>query len=222
MSLVLRVQKTEGPVGLPPLPPHEHDPAVGAREERVRPLITGQRDVGMDRALPLGGSALLERCLRGDGHGVGAAGQRADARDPERVAPDHAGEAGDLLGVRRDAGPPQIVHGGARTSVEREGLRVVAGERQERNRRERTEPARSHGDSASATPQGSFPTGTFRVTFRLSVSTTLTSLDGPLAVYKVLPSGVRAMPQGRCPTGITAAIETEGTVTTDTVAPRPV
>ena len=53
-----------------------------------------------------------------------------------------------------------------------------------------------------ATPQGIFPAGIFFTTCSFSVSTTETSLEGPLAVYSFLPSGVSAIPQGRWPTGI--------------------
>jgi hypothetical protein len=73
-----------------------------------------------------------------------------------------------------------------------------------------------------ATPQGIFPTGMVLITCSFFVSTTLTSLDGPFAVYSLLPSGVSAMPQGRCPTLTDPMILLVAGSITRTVPPRPV
>src|SRR5262245_34096491 len=54
--------------------------------------------------------------------------------------------------------------------------------------------------STTVRPQGRSPTGTFLMTFWVATSTIDTSFEGPLAVYKVRPSGISATPQGRRPT----------------------
>src|SRR4029079_15091617 len=78
------------------------------------------------------------------------------------------------------------------------------------------------GAGPIATPHGILPTGTVAITASLSVSTTLTSLEGPLAVYSFFPSRVRASPQGRWPTLTEPVIRLVAGSMTSTVPPLPV
>jgi hypothetical protein len=72
-------------------------------------------------------------------------------------------------------------------------------------------------------PHGDVPAGTRDVTASVPVSITLTSLEGPLAVYSVLPSGVMPTPHGRSPTSGIVCIKRSPTVSmTATDLPRPV
>src|SRR5271165_3977388 len=63
-------------------------------------------------------------------------------------------------------------------------------------------PARAAhwASGTTATPQGPVPALTRAISFLASRSTTDTSFDGPLAVYRILPSGESAIPHGRAPT----------------------
>src|SRR5215472_16929407 len=72
------------------------------------------------------------------------------------------------------------------------------------------------------TPQGLPPALTFFVTVFVAMSTTETSFDGPLAEYKVLPSGESAIPHGRAPTSTEFTILLVAGSIVNTCLPRPV
>src|SRR5688572_11561556 len=63
---------------------------------------------------------------------------------------------------------------------------------------------RNSDQGTKTTPHGRSPTFTLAFTDRLSTSTIDTSLDGPLAVNTVLPSGETSIPHGRSPTSVDA------------------
>src|SRR6266404_8680924 len=60
--------------------------------------------------------------------------------------------------------------------------------------------ASTHPQGPATTPQGPWPVVTLPIKVSVSVSTTDTSPEGPLAVRRRLPSALSASPQGRAPT----------------------
>src|SRR4029077_4262233 len=75
---------------------------------------------------------------------------------------------------------------------------------------------------ATVTPQGLLPAFTRWISLPAARSTTETSLDGPLAANRYLPSGDRMMPQGRAPTLMLPVTAKLVVSTIATVPPRPV
>src|SRR5688572_12653912 len=141
----------------------------------------------MYRALPAGRPAGFQRLPRGDAERVRPAVERQDAGDPHGVAADIPRQAGDPLGLGATAGDPEPSEFtlGVRLEPERQGPPGVRAQRQQRQCDDR-QP--DHGARPTTTPQGSSPAGIFFRTFMVSVSTTVTSLDGPLALYSLRPS----------------------------------
>src|SRR5262249_9493330 len=74
----------------------------------------------------------------------------------------------------------------------------------------------------TATPHGLVPAFTFAISLLVARSTIDTSLDGPLAANRYLPSGDSAMPHGRLPTVMLSSTSKLFVSTTATVPPRPV
>src|SRR5262245_40510795 len=137
--------------------------------------------MGVHGALPPRQGALLQRALGGDTEGVGPPHERKDAGDPHRSAHDPTGEAVHSLGPRTGALNPELSELGLRIRLEPECERTP-GCRGQRDEREQPAHASCQGAVPIATPHGSSPAGICLMTFMESASTTLTSLDGPLAL----------------------------------------
>src|SRR6187455_2409682 len=81
---------------------------------------------------------------------------------------------------------------------------------------------RSHRDSGTqAAPQGFLPTAIVAATFHAPASITLTSFEGPFAVYRRVPSGLMAIPHGREPTESLPRTEPSALFSASTSPARP-
>ena len=137
--------------------------------------------MGVYRALPAGRPAGLQRLPGGDAERVRPAVEGKNAGDPHGVASDLARQAGDPLGLGVAAGDPEPPELGLGVRLEPEGPGPPGG-RAQRQQRQCDDRRPDHGARPTATPQGSSPAGIFLSTFMVSVSTTVTSLEGPLAL----------------------------------------
>ena len=177
-----RVDHAEHALGIPAAPPEPVHAAVGSGEPGVRPPVAAARATWVCTSPASGVAALLQRLPGGHAERVRpaarAGGCGSPARYRPRISPARQATRSACALTARDPEPPQL---GLRHPA-RSGTRAVAG----RSRPAPPAPARrppvgSRSLCRSRHPTGSSPAGIFLITLRVSVSTTVTSLDGPLA-----------------------------------------